>query len=664
MNLTKISPLARLKRMTPGQMLLFCVMAAVFLWFILACMVFPILNLLKTVFVENGKLSLVSFQKLSKSPRAMKALKNSFILAPTLSLTVGFVGISIVLITEYFDIKGASILRLGYMTTLIYGGVTLVSGYKFIYSNNGVLTNFFANIFPNFNKTWFTGYWAVLFVMTFSCTSNHMIFLRNAMRAVDFQTVEAARNMGASQWTILRRVVLPVLLPSLFAVTILTFITGLCAMSAPLLVGGKDFQTINPMIQQFAEMTTTSAKSLAATLSLILGAATMLLLAILTAIERRGHYMSVSKVKTKIVKQKINNPVVNVLVHIYAYVLFVIYVVPVVLIVLFSFSDSAHIQQRQLDFSTFSLKNYAELLSKTTAYKPFLVSIIYSALAAVIVGLLVVIACRYIQKRRGSLSATTLEYSLMIPWLLPSTMIALSLMLAFNQPRWYMFNKPLIATLQLLLIGYVMVLAVIFAAFEWTQRDKKIDTSGQVAELVFEEEIEIPITEQPEQVEAPPPPEAPSIAETLTIVDDDSDVQQSAILSSEETGEQVEIKYTPTVAVQEEEEDVVDEQEIFEIVEEPTTFPGGDAALMQWLSKNIKYPAIAQENGTQGRVTVRFVVERDGSVSNAEVIRGVDPYLDKEALRVVNSMPKWNPGKQRGKAVRTRFTLPVTFRLQ
>ena len=126
----------------------------------------------------------------------------------------------------------------------------------------------------------------------------------------------------------------------------------------------------------------------------------------------------------------------------------------------------------------------------------------------------------------------------------------------------------------------------------------------------------------------------------------------------------MEIKYTPTVAVAEEEEDVVDEQEIFEIVEEPTTFPGGDAALMQWLSKNIKYPAIAQENGTQGRVTVRFVVERDGSVSNAEVIRGVDPYLDKEALRVVNSMPKWNPGKQRGKAVRTRIILPVTFRLQ
>ena len=409
MQAIKVPLKTRLARMTPGQMIMFGILAAIFIWFIMACMILPILNLLKTVFFEGGKLSVDAFQKLLKSPRAMKALRNSFILAPTLSITVGFVGISLVLITEYFDIKGSKILRLGYLTTLIYGGVTLVSGYKFIYSNTGVLTNLMASIFPNMNRNWFTGYWAVLFVMTFSCTSNHMIFLRNAMRSVDFQTVEAARNMGASQWYILRRVVLPVLLPSLFAVTILTFITGLCAMSAPLLVGGKDFQTINPMIKQFA------------------------------------------------VKQKITNPVVNVLVHIYAYVLFVIYVIPVVLIVLFSFSDSAHIQMRQLDFSTFSLQNYVQLLSQNTAYRPFVVSIVYSALAAIIVGALVIVACRYIQKRRNSVSATALEYSLMLPWLLPSTMIALSLMLAFNQPRWYMFNQPLIATLQLLLIGYIIV---------------------------------------------------------------------------------------------------------------------------------------------------------------------------------------------------------------
>ena len=213
-----------------------------------------------------------------------------------------------------------------------------------------------------------------------------------------------------------------------------------------------------------------------------------------------------------------------------------------------------------------------------------------------------------------------------------------------------------------LLIGYVMVLAVIFAAFEWTQRDVKIDTSGAVADVVFEEEIEIPITEQPEQIQAPPPPEAPSIAETLTIVDDDSNIEQSTIMSSEETGQAVEVKYTAPVAV-EEEEDEIDEQEIFEVVEQQAEFPGGQAALMQWLSKNIKYPAIAQENGVSGRVIVQFVVNRDGSIVDAVVARGVDPYLDKEAIRVVNTMPKWKPGEQRGKPVRSRFTLPVVFRL-
>ena len=438
-------------RLTPGSVAMFIFFA----WFILACLILPNLNLLKTVFFADGGFSMEPIMKLLKSKRAMKALRNSFILAPTLSLTVGFVGISLVLLTEYFDIKGAKILRLGYMTTLIYGGITLVSGYKFIYGNGGFLTKALLTVFPSMNPSWFQGYWAVLFVMTFSCTSNHMIFLRNAIRSVDFQTVEAARNMGAGQFYILRRVVLPVLLPSLFAVTILTFITGLSAMSAPLLVGGTEFQTINPMIKTFAD--TSSSKDLAALLSLVLGLATMLLLFIMTQIEKRGHYMSVSKVKTKIVKQKITNPVVNVIAHIYAYVLFVIYVVPVVLIILFSFTDSKAIGTRTLTPSSFTLENYKYLLQSLTNFKPFVVSICYSALAAVIVGAIVVVACRYIQKHRNKLSAGVLEYSLMIPWLLPTTMIALGLMMAFNVRRWYMFNRVLTGTMVILLLCYIII---------------------------------------------------------------------------------------------------------------------------------------------------------------------------------------------------------------
>lgn len=427
---------------------------AFFVWFILSCLVIPNINTIFTVFFENGEFTLEPLQKLLSSEKAMKSIRNSCILAPALSVTVGFVGISLVLITEYFDIRGARMLRIGYMTTLIYGGIILVSGYKFIYGNNGFLTNIFAKVIPNFPTDWFQGFWAVLFVMTFACTSNHMIFLRNAMRAVDFQTVEAAQNMGASQIRILLRVVLPVLTPSLLAVTILTFITGLSATSAPLLIGGNDFQTITPMILTFSK--TVNSRPLAALLALFLGIATILLLTVMMKIEKRGHYMSISKVKTTIRKQKIRNPIINVLVHIYAYILFLIYVLPVVLIVLFSFTDAKTIATRKLSLSAFTLDNYKTILTEASAYRPFIVSVIYSLLSAVAVAILVLMACRIIQKNKNKASAA-LEYGLLIPWLLPTTLIAIGLITTYNTPRFWMFNKILTGTSVIMFIGYVII---------------------------------------------------------------------------------------------------------------------------------------------------------------------------------------------------------------
>ena len=103
--------------------------------------------------------------------------------------------------------------------------------------------------------------------------------------------------------------------------------------------------------------------------------------------------------------------------------------------------------------------------------------------------------------------------------------------------------------------------------------------------------------------------------------------------------------------------------EIFKVVEHRPQFPGGDAELMKFLQQNVKYPKEAQEQGKQGRVIVQFVVEKDGSITDAKVLKPVDPLLDAEALRIVNMMPKWTPGKQRGKEVRVYFTIPVTFRL-
>ena len=132
---------------------------------------------------------------------------------------------------------------------------------------------------------------------------------------------------------------------------------------------------------------------------------------------------------------------------------------------------------------------------------------------------------------------------------------------------------------------------------------------------------------------------------------------------NDEVGGEV-LKAKEEIAAPEPPKQQVEENKVFDVVEQMPSFPGGMGALMSWLSQNIKYPVIAAENGVQGRVIVQFVVEKDGSITDVKVAKSVDPSLDKEASRVVSAMPKWTPGKQNGSAVRVKYTVPVTFKLQ
>lgn len=210
-----------------------------------------------------------------------------------------------------------------------------------------------------------------------------------------------------------------------------------------------------------------------------------------------------------------------------------------------------------------------------------------------------------------------------------------------------------------ILMGMVVALAVLFVGFEWGTRDVQVVTYEGVADIIAEEEIEIT---RPENTPPPPPPPAPVVTEVLNVVEDDVELEQQEILSSEDSQDAAQVQtYVAPAMVEEEEESA---QQIFTVVEEMPQFPGGEGELLKFISKSIKYPVIAQENGIQGRVLCSFVVNRDGSIVDAEVVRGVDPSLDKEALRVINTMPKWTPGKQRGKPVRVKYTVPITFRLQ
>ena len=209
-------------------------------------------------------------------------------------------------------------------------------------------------------------------------------------------------------------------------------------------------------------------------------------------------------------------------------------------------------------------------------------------------------------------------------------------------------------------IGLVVALGITLFAFEWTSKETKVSTLEDTTEVLIEEEI-IPIT----QDTPPPPPAAPKIpvlSDQIDIVDDEIEIEDDMFMNLEDDSS-LGVEIMDYIEVEEEE---VEEEAIpFQLVEEKPSFQGGDAnQFSKWVNQRLVYPEIAKENGVQGRVTLQFTVEKDGTVTKVKVLRGVDPSLDKEAVRVVSMSPKWKPGKQRDRAVPVTYTFPVIFQLR
>ncbi|MBQ3382647.1 MAG: TonB family protein [Bacteroidales bacterium] len=210
-------------------------------------------------------------------------------------------------------------------------------------------------------------------------------------------------------------------------------------------------------------------------------------------------------------------------------------------------------------------------------------------------------------------------------------------------------------------IGLIVALGLVLFLFEWTTHDKETATLVTGSSVAIEDE-QAPITQET----PPPPPEQikePVMTEELQIVENDVKVETDFI-STDDSDQKIEIK--PYVEAKPVEEEVEVEEEIpFAIIEEKPTFQGKDAnAFTKWVYDNIEYPEIAKENGISGRVTVQFTIDKDGSVKDVKVLRGVDSSLDKEAVRVIQKSPKWSPGKQRGKPAKVKYTFPIIFQLR
>lgn len=208
-------------------------------------------------------------------------------------------------------------------------------------------------------------------------------------------------------------------------------------------------------------------------------------------------------------------------------------------------------------------------------------------------------------------------------------------------------------------IGLVVILAATLVAFEVKSYDSEEETAFQreVIEEVEEQIIQTNIQEPP----PPPPPEVPEVTTLINVVDDEQEIKNELVVNAEVTEETKNVEITQ---VKVEEEVEVAEEPIFTVVESEPEFPGGMEALYKYLAQNIKYPQLARENGITGKVYVTFVVEKDGSIANPRILRDIGGGCGAEAIRVVKAMPKWSPGKQRGKAVRVQFNLPVNFNLK
>lgn len=201
-------------------------------------------------------------------------------------------------------------------------------------------------------------------------------------------------------------------------------------------------------------------------------------------------------------------------------------------------------------------------------------------------------------------------------------------------------------------IGIIVALVAVWMAFEWKQYERQVVDLG-ILDIEIIEEEDIPITRQ----ETPPPPPPPEPSTELIIVDDDVEIEEEFMIDTEATVFTEVQEFTPIIV----EEEEVEEEQIFTIVEDQPEFPGGHSAMMQYLNQNLRYPTMAREAGIQGTVFVTFVVERDGSITDVRIVRGLGGGLDEEALRVVRNMPSWTPGRQRGQAVRVQFNLPIRF---
>lgn len=430
-------------------------------WALLTVLIWPMISVLEAAFMRDGAIAVGQVvSELAGSRRVRLAVWNTVWMTAATTVTVAVLGVFQVIVLEYFYVRGRTLLKIAFAIPLVFGSIVAASGYGFAYGPSGVVTIALRRAFPDLPADWFIGWFGVLFIHTFLMTGYYFLFLRAAMRRVDYSTIEAARSLGASEWTILRRVVLPVVGPSFFAVLILTVFVAISSFAPPRILGGRDFFMLSEVILTLNSL---RRPDMAALLALLMALVLMALILLFQSVEARGSYVGGAKTPVPITLRRVSSPGWNAALHGISHLLAFLYLLPIGLVVLFSFAPAASIGVETVP-SSLTLRNYIRVFSEAAAFAPFWTSIKLASIS-VAVGLCAALFAVPVMLSARTIWTRALDLVMFMPWMLPSVFLAVGLIFAFDAPNWLVGGHVLLGSFWLLPIGYTLFILPLLVRF-------------------------------------------------------------------------------------------------------------------------------------------------------------------------------------------------------
>lgn len=443
-------------------------------WFLLTFLYVPNASVVLSLFTGGGFTE--TFTDLFGSDRVQRAIVDTLIVAAVSVITVNLVGITQVFLLEAIEIRGRGFLKVAFAIPLVFGSVAAVTGYQLVYGTSGFLTNGLQALIPGLPDTWFTGMFAVIIVHTFTMTGYHFLFLRPAIRRIDFSMVEAARSLGRSPVRALVSIVLPILRSTVFAAVLMVLIGALGSFAAPNVLGGGNFTMVGPLINSLAKL---GRPDMAAMLGVALALVTVGLLVWALGAERKAAAFSPNKSAQPFRRMRIQNPIGRVLVHVLAYVLALVNFAPLAITLLMSLSPVEAIRTKS--FGGLTLENYITAFSTSSTLQPILNSLLLCAIA-IPTALFIGSAFSHFLARARTRAVDIVQVSLFLPYFLPGVLIALGFLIAFGVPSLLLGGQVLVGSFWILPAAYIVVLlptVVRFVRSTYAGMDPSIDDAAR-----------------------------------------------------------------------------------------------------------------------------------------------------------------------------------------